>query len=305
MPALGLRTIWIALRAINYTDRAFAAAIVNVKDLTEKEAILAKTAHRAAIQGLMAGMMWMTFGAMLGQAGFEMARTTTMLKPFVNAVDSLFAVMAKSEALRTFVSILLLAVSALMIFGGAAMMVQAINKLKWLPSIWKLVVAHQALAMSLGVITAAFLIFLAVGKVIGRPAGIIVAAIVAITAAIIALKAVSTFGVSLGHDIRNVAMATAVGAGLAAGVMAIGGGFQMGTRSIGKTGFALVHKHEVVYNPTTNRPTQIGNDLNRGVGETNYYEMPVTIETVNTKADIDDLDEKLSEVWRRRMKRRR
>ena len=126
-----------------------------------------------------------------------------------------------------------------------------------------------------------------------------------ITAAIIALKAVSTFGASLGHDIQNVAMAVAVGAGLAAGVMAIGGGFQMGTRSIGKTGFALVHKHEVVYNPTTNRPTQIGNDLGRGGGETNFYDMPVTIETVNTKADIEDLDKKMSEAWRRRMRRRR
>jgi hypothetical protein len=303
MPALGLRTIWIALRAVNYTDRAFQATMLNLDNLTKKEAIIAQATHRAAVQGLMAGMMWMTFGGMLGQAGMEMARTTTALKPFVNAVDSLAKTMGQSEALRTFVSILLLAVSALMIFGGAAMMVKAIQDLEWLPSVGRMIAAHQVLAGAIGAVTAGFMIFIIIGQIIGKQAGAVVAGIAAITAALLAL-AVAMNIVSLG-TLTPLQLATfAAGAAMAAGVMALGK-YQMGTRSAGKTGLALVHKHEVIYNPTTNRPTQIGNDLSRGGGETNFYEMPVTIETVNTKADIDDLDEKLSEAWRRRMRRRR
>jgi hypothetical protein len=301
MPALGLRTIWIALRAVNYTDRAFQATMLNLDNLTKKEAIIAQATHRAAVQGLMAGMMWMTFGGMLGQAGMEMARTTTALKPFVNAVDSLAKTMGQSEALRTFVSILLLAVSALTIFGGAAMMINAILALQQ-TVIWTHVAAFGALAIAITTAFAAFMLMYEICKTLPPVISVLIGVILALAAAILFLRAVAG---DIGVIYAVAAGAGAVGAFYGAYASATKKGFPMGTRSVGETGLALVHKHEVIYNPTTNRPTQIGNDLGRGGGETNFYEMPVTIETVNTKADIDDLDEKLSEAWRRRMRRRR
>jgi hypothetical protein len=292
MPALGLRTIWITLRAINYTDYAFQKTIINLNNLMSAEEAASKATIQHARYAAMAGMMWMALGVQLGQAGIEMARTTTALKPFVNAVDSLFKTMGQSESLKVFLSILLLTVSALMLFGGAAMMVKAIQDIAWLPSVHKMIVAHQTLATAIGACFGAFMVFMIIGQVIGKQAGAIVAAIVSITAALLAL-AVAMNIVSVGTLTPFQLAAVAAGAAMAAGVMAIGKSFQLGTRSVGATGLAFVHKHEVIYNPSTNQPTQIGNDLNGGAGETNFYDIPVTIENVNTKADFDDLDEKL------------
>jgi hypothetical protein len=303
MPALGLRTIWIALRAVNYTDFAFQKTIINLNNLMKAEEAATKATIQHAKYAAMAGMMWMSLGVMLGQAGMEMARTTTTLKPFVNVVDSLFKTMEKSEALRTFVSILLLAVSALTIFGGAAMMVKAIQDIAWLPSVHRMIVAHQALAGALGACAAGFMIFFVLKDVLGP----IPAALFAVAAAM-AILVVQMWMAAGAMSVLTWGLAAVAGGAALAGAIAVAAGagkYQMGTRSAGATGLAFVHKHEVIYNPTTNRPTQVGNDLNRGAGETNFYEMPVTIETVNTKADIEDLDKKMSEAWRRRMRRRR
>ena len=71
----------------------------------------------------------------------------------------------------------------------------------------------------------------------------------------------------------------------------------------------MVHEGEVIYNPATHRPTQVGNDIEGqgegGRGGTSYIQMPVNIENINTKADVDDVDEKLSEAWRKRMRHNR
>jgi len=301
MPALGLRTIWIALRAVNYTDAAFRGALINIENLQKSEIKLANATMQSAIKGSMAGLMWMTFGTMLAQAGMEMARTTSTLKPFVNAVDKLFGIMGENESMKVFISLLLFAVSAFSIFGGAAMMINAILLLKTIPIVWSAVMAFGSLAMVVATAFITFMLMYEIFKKLPPVIGVVVGAILLLCAAIIFLRALAG---DIGVIWAVAAGAAAVGA-FAGAFASATGKFQMGTRSVGATGLALVHKHEVIYNPTTNRPTQVGNDLNRGAGETNFYDMPVTIETVNTQAKIEDLDEKLSGVWRRRMRRRR
>ena len=63
---------------------------------------------------------------------------------------------------------------------------------------------------------------------------------------------------------------------------------QMGTRQVAETGPAYLHKGEIVYNPASGRPTQVGNDLSGGGGMT-HYDNSMTIGTVNTKMNTEEL----------------
>jgi len=68
---LGMRTIWISLRAINYTDQAFRASIRNVQKLKDEEKALLK-AELARMQmakaQIMTGMLQAATGYMMAQS---------------------------------------------------------------------------------------------------------------------------------------------------------------------------------------------------------------------------------------------
>lgn len=73
MMGMGMRSIWISLRAMNYTDRAFKAAIGNLDKLTKKEKAHLKTALQmsdAARMNIASGLL---YGAMLGMAAGALA----------------------------------------------------------------------------------------------------------------------------------------------------------------------------------------------------------------------------------------
>ena len=76
---MGMRSIWIALRATNYTDRAFRLAINNLDKLEKKEKAHVKLLIRqkqAAMANVAAGMMYAAMGYMMaGSLANIMAQT--------------------------------------------------------------------------------------------------------------------------------------------------------------------------------------------------------------------------------------
>lgn len=191
--------------------------------------------------------------------------------------------------------------------AGLTLVLDSSNK-KWLMGIYikykdiiatKLAtVAHMNLAMAIGMASAGLTIFLLIGTLLGKEVGPIVAALGAITLAVLAL-AVALNILSVGTLTAGQLGALAAGAGMAAGILAIqsGAGFQMGTRGLPATGLFLGHKGEVVYNPATDRPTGIVPREREGPSTT-IQDIDIAIEHVHTEAEFDDFDEKISRKLR-------
>jgi len=73
---LGMRTIWIALRAVNYTQRAFDQVLRNLKNLSMKEEELVERTRavlKVSVAFIATGMMFTTMGLMMAQSLFNMA----------------------------------------------------------------------------------------------------------------------------------------------------------------------------------------------------------------------------------------
>lgn len=76
---LGMKTIWISLRAMNYTDRAFRAAIGNLDELDDAEKNHLKNLLRmkdAARMNVAAGMLYAAMAGMMAQSLFAFMSTT-------------------------------------------------------------------------------------------------------------------------------------------------------------------------------------------------------------------------------------
>jgi hypothetical protein len=358
MGGMGMRTIWITLRAVNYTQRVFQEVIKSMQNLRVVEEHFGKVQLENLRIGnamIMTGMMMTTIGQTLAQNMMNLAMSTekgahemALLQKEIEQTkiafaDSMYEVLKatgvldtlhwilnairSNKALQWIVGILLLVGSTalvvmggIMLLGGSLLSLNAIATL--LPKVLgylNLMLSHVGITANIAAMSfirmgvaiagafAAFMLIVSITEKFGKVAGVVVGlavAIIGLALAIAALKGVITMGASLATDI-GVMLAVAGIAGTAYALTSM----QAGTRSARYTGPHMVHQGEVIYNPATHRPTQVGNDIEEGEdGErrgVTHYEMPVTIENVNTKADIDDLDERLSEAWRRKMRRRR
>ena len=149
-----------------------------------------------------------------------------------------------------------------------------------------LAAALQMVAISAG---AGLGIFLALEPILGA----LPAALFGVAAAF-ALLAVQLWLSAHAMSILTWGLAAIAGTAAIAGAMAMAsnvGNFGSGTTFVRRTGTALVHEGEVVYNPRTQSPREIFNDVNRGERGASSQIINITIENVHTKADIDDLDE--------------
>ncbi len=81
--------------------------------------------------------------------------------------------------------------------------------------------------------------------------------------------------------------------------------YHSGTTMVRKTGLGMLKAGEVVYDPTTQQPREIFNDMNRGAGGANSENLTVIIENLYTKSDKDELDERFARIGRMRMRRNR
>jgi len=187
--------------------------------------------------------------------------------------------------------------------------VLGVESLKIIPSLIKQKLAVDGLAISWQTVAAAMLAAVGTfslivmitsrfGGLVGVIAGVTIA-ILGLAAAIAILKGVLSLGGTVANDIATMAALGAAFGGVAGAIHAGSSGFAMGTRAVPFTGYAPVHKGEIIYNPTTGRPTQIGNDITQERGAPIMYDTRIIVEQLNTRADFDDIDEKLGrKLWK-------
>ncbi len=347
-----IRTIWITIRAVNYTSRVFQDinTVMKTTIKTEKDmADMTKNLAKTSTDFIAAGTMMIALSAMIGMqmwnlaaSSKEGARDFAQLTANIDATksalaDSMYEILKATGVLNMLNSILsfirdnkwaqylilglgivlitvVALVGALFLFNGlvlqaglfstnwAIMTGFLTSSLSTLTAgLIPLNIEMWQLAGAMAAVGGAFLLFMMLKDITGP----IAAAIIAITALTIALwilfaaEAASSLGIALIAGGAAVIAATAI----ASQTM---GKFQGGTRSIPYTGPIIAHKGEVIYNPSTNRPLQVGNDLAKeGGGEENVYNMPITIENVHTKAEMDDVDEQMRKALRRNMRGRK
>lgn len=273
MASTNLRTVWITLRATNYTSQVFSAVVRQCGSLEFAEKKLITQQLRLGNSAMSAGIMFNTMGDQMGGAGGQALQMAGNMMYLLSAVGYSKAII----------------LTASHYFTAHGLIINGVT------------VSYQGLAIAIGTAIAGFLIIMAITNTFGRTAGLVTGlamAIIGLAIALMAFKAIASSGTSVLLD-----TAALVGVGMAAGGMA-GAMYaytshQMGTRMIAATGPVIAHKGEVLYNPSTGRPTQVQNDLQGGGASTTIYEMPITIENVNTKADIDDVDEKIGKAIRR------
>lgn len=277
----GLRTIWITLRAVNYTVQVFKDCIRDTQLLSAKESELARQTMMMGQHALSAGLMWTVLGQSidngisksLGSIGV-LNQLIGVMKPYVAA---LFTVMGVIQ--------MLIGIEQLYIGLKQSKIVAILAE--------KLAVDGLAFSWkTLGIaIFAAFGLFFVLKPLLGTIPALLIA--IAIAVGIMAIQMWIAAGAM---SVLTWGMAAIAGGLAIAGAIAATAGvreFPMGTRMIEATGPAIVHKGEVVYNPATNRPLQVGNDLGAGSPSTTIYEMPISIENMHTKANFDDVDERM------------
>ena len=124
--------------------------------------------------------------------------------------------------------------------------------------------------------------------------GVIPALILAIVAACAAFIAALIIINALGGGGLLASMSLFKGTSFdAVSKLAVGSTYQMGTRSVPSTGFGLLHKGEVVYNPSTGRPTQVGNDLAGGSGGGTMIDASMHVDNLNTRMGEEELQNAL------------
>lgn len=278
----GLRTVWITLRAVNYTERVFMDMIRSIEKLKQTEAQMDIANMRAGTHALSAGLMWATLGQSMDDSMSKSITNISILqqlwgatKPYIATLITLAGVIQMIVGIESIY--MSLKTSKIVSIYAEAIAVNILG------SAWK----TAAISMM-----AAFGIFFALKPILGTLPSLLIGIAVAV-----GIMAVQLWVAAGAMSILTWGLAAVAGGLAITGAIAALSGireFPMGTRGVDKTGPAIVHQGEVIYNPATNRPTQIGNDIAGSGGHgTTVYEMPIHIGTVNTKADIDDVDEKL------------
>jgi len=268
MSGTNLRTIWLTLRAVNYTTAVFTNVITNLKglDAAQRQAInsslnLGKSAYAA-------GMLFNVLGSQMGGTFGKMLTYSSYLMFIVAGLSYLKAAIIFANSVLHNHSIIVNLLSSAYFRLGAA-------------------------------IGAGFAIFFILKDYLGP----IPAAMIAIAAAVaillvpllLASKAMNVLTVGGAGLAATVTNATAGISGMGTSML----GMQHGTRYVGRTGPALLHAGEVVYNPSTGRPTQVGNDLQGGMGGGTQIDASMHIDTVNTKMGIEEMNELFKKQGRR------
>jgi len=163
-------------------------------------------------------------------------------------------------------------------------------------------VSFNVLLISIGACVASFMVFYMIATSLTGWARTIVSAIMLIVGALVVL--------AVAEGLVTGGLSTIIG-GIGAGAAAAGGAslatqsYQGGTRSVPRTGPVFAHEGEIIYNPSTNRPLQVGNDLGAQGSGVTQSTTQIVIENVHTKADIDDLGPELNQAYRKAARSRR
>lgn len=359
MIGVGMRTIWISLRAINYTDRAFRAAIGNLDTLNKEEKkhlknmLQMKEVARLNVQvgmlyAAMAGMMaqqlfglvsatavgaeyMVAFNQTLNDAKIALADTFfEILKPVLDVFKGFLELVRDNAPLRILVTVLAgLATVLLGLYGIYKLLIGIYEGIRIARKLNNFLVDHElivnkqlvasnqavtASSMTLGTalmyvgtsLAIGFGLFFALRDVLGDLPAMLIAVAAALVPLVIMLwkAAVATSIVTSG--IAAIIGLAAIGGAL--GIMNMGGigNFQRGIRSAPYTGPMMVHKGEVIYNPYSGRPTGVAAEIGREtVPSVTHQDIDINVEHLYTEAPYDEIDEKLGETARRKMRNSR
>lgn len=346
----GLRTVWISLRAINYTQKVFDDVIKNTNLMMQAETNAASAtknltdmATHFVIAGAMMSVLALQLGGQLWNLAMSSQEGASQMAALQKNIDltkgaladTIYEILQATGILNLLNTVLtyiqenkwaqyliiglagvvivglavagmLLLLTGLMIMSTVAganlstmtgVLTMLFGNLTIAGIPLNIVLAN--LAASMLAVGAAFMIFMALKDITGP----IAAAIIAISALAVAL-----WGLFVAESASSFGIAAAVGGAAAAaayGISQVYGHFQEGTRAVPYTGPVFAHKGEIIYNPSTNRPLQVGNDLAGGGGQTVNESVSVNIENVHTKAEFDDVDDQVRKALRKNMRNRR
>jgi len=333
---LGMRTIWIALRAVNYTDYAFRAAIRNLDKLKQKEMEQILLQRQLASATIRMGLMYATMGSMILSALFYMSKFSTegsqfmsvfqqktesalgaigeqvlrILQPALKLIMRLLDMIAENEALAQFIAILGITIGTILLVAGAAkVLMGAILYLKtvfmagsvansaYTISLFGMKIALDAVVASAMKIMIIFILFYEITSFLVENFGVMPALILMVAVAV-GILAIALWKAAIAMSVLTWGAAAIIGIGAALAAWHIGQqqvGYQMGTRFVPHTGLALVHEGEIIYNPSTGRPTGFAPESTPTIHQT---EIKIEIGEVHTKADFDDLDIKIRRALR-------
>ena len=245
-----IRTIWISIRAMNYSINV-------INDLIRQLTLTQTTMGGMAIASLNMAKAAFSAGILFGVLGSQIGGTYGQM--LIYASYLMYAIAA------------IQAVSAAMKILNTVTMEGAVT-----------------MAIYLAPIITAVTLFYVLQNVLGTIPALIVAIVAACAAFIASLIIINAL----------TGGALAAGGGMFGGILsAIGAAptmfsAQTGTRMVPYTGIGMLHKGEIVYNPMSGRPTQIGNDLAGGGGSVTTIDASVNVEgDLNTKADAEDLQD--------------
>ena len=269
MSSTSLRTVWLSLRATNYTTQVITGCLNQINGLITKETNLAMAQIQLGKSALMAGTMFQVLGNQMGGTAGQILSLTGNFMQIGGIMSMVSGVM------------------------------QTLNGVEWTNTITVLgqKVAYQDLAIAIAAAFASFMIFYQLFKGMPTWATAVIAVIMGVAAAFWALyvaESAATWGIAgiMGGAAAAAALATATSMTTATTP------HQMGTRMVGATGPAFLHKGEVVYNPATGRPTQVGNDLASGNGGGTMIDASMHVDTLNTKMDEEQLQNALKKQGR-------
>lgn len=262
-----LRTIWLTLRATNYTTAVFTNVITNMKglDAAQKQAI--NSSLNLGKSAFAAGMLFNVLGSQMGGAAGQALTYASYVMYIVSSLSYLKAG--------------ILVVTAFM--ENHALIVNIVSS------------SYFKLGVAMAGIIGAVMLFLALKDTLGLIPALLIA--IGVAAAAIAiplwLAATAEAGVTGGASAWAAVPAVAALKGVAAFT-----GFQHGTRMAEFTGPAMLHRGEVIFNPATGRPTQIANDLAGGKGGSTMIDASMHVDTVNTKMDTEEMNKLLKKQGR-------
>jgi hypothetical protein len=210
----------------------------------------------------------------LGATIYEVLKATGILDAFVNVLK----IVERNKAFQILVAGVMVLIAGLTALAAVSFLTGAAfhgltiaSKLASVAlGLFNLVaqngkISMMGLAASIGAALSVFMIFYTLGDAIGPWGSAIISVVMAIATAFWFMYAgvsAATMGVGLilGAGAAGAAIATMTSLQKETGLAS-------GTRSVQHTGLVYAHKGEVVYNPTTNRPLQVGNDLMRNTGK--------------------------------------
>jgi hypothetical protein len=334
----GMRTIWISLRAVNYSEQALKNTAKALQGLDDNQKKLRdsylKTIDTAKLQ-IQTGTLYLAMLSMVGSKLGMLLQTTQLgaqymsqfnqtvtelktafadtlfvaLKPLLDVLMVFMNVLKDNSALRTVIvygGLLAIVISGLyaayIIFSNILLTnrtMMALNNLMsqsaiatntaHANSVKILGMSYKMLGVAISGAFAGFSIAYSILQNVNPVMSATIGIILALIAAVVILK--SVFG-----DFSGLAGLAIGGAAAGAFVASAQGyltpkSFAIGTRMITNTGPALLHRGEIVYNPSVNRPAGVEKEVMGASSRGNPSNVTVNFNgDINTKASVEDMD---------------